>query len=59
MAPTKPLVNQQIQACYQFMGVSKVCAAQALVHAKPAHALEEGLLILTQHPNVADVLTTL
>lgn len=24
VAPTKPLVNQQIQACYEFMGVSKV-----------------------------------
>ena len=26
VAPTKPLVNQQIQACYEFMGVSKVFA---------------------------------
>ena len=26
VAPTKPLVNQQIQACYEFMGVSKVCS---------------------------------
>ncbi len=24
VAPTKPLVNQQIEACYEFMGVSKV-----------------------------------
>ena len=24
IAPTKPLVNQQIEACYEFMGVSKV-----------------------------------
>ena len=26
VAPTKPLVSQQIQACYEFMGVSKVHA---------------------------------
>ena len=30
VAPTKPLVNQQIQACYEFMGVSKVCAPAAI-----------------------------
>lgn len=29
VAPTKPLVNQQIQACYEFMGVSKVPALAA------------------------------
>ena len=32
VAPTKPLVNQQIDACYEFMGVSKV-----LTHSQDDH----------------------
>lgn len=30
IAPTKPLVNQQIEACYEFMGVSKVTLPKAM-----------------------------
>ena len=41
VAPTKPLVNQQIQACYEFMGVSKVGAPAACVNhsVKSAHTV--------------------
>ena len=28
VAPTRPLVNQQIDACYSFMGVSKTAMAE-------------------------------
>ena len=37
VAPTKPLVNQQIQACYQFMGVSKASWHNVFIEIPSSH----------------------
>ena len=40
MAPTKPLVAQQIQACYKIMGIPQVNEATAkLLKTEPNHVI--------------------
>lgn len=44
MAPTKPLVAQQIEACYQIMGISKEDTAEITGHQKKENRLKQWKL---------------
>lgn len=44
MAPTKPLVAQQIDACYQIMGISKQDTAEITGHQKKENRLKQWQL---------------